>query len=163
MSRRLCFSIALSLWLAGSPVLAGERIEPRFFPSPQVNADSHWLLSQVKADTDPELANALIAETDFTELRLPIPPALVGKNVRIFLVLPAATQGAGGRNGLEVEWRTQGVFHSGNARPGDRVVFYDGSVQQPELRDFVAYTFRIDARYSTAPIRFEPEYDIEER
>lgn len=163
MSGRLRFGIGVVLSLAGAPALAGERIEPSFFPSPQINADSRWLISHVRADTDPELANSMVAETDFTELRLPIPPALIGKNVRIHLVLPAATQGAGGRNGLEVEWRTQGVFRAGSARPGDRVLFFEGPATQPLLSDLVAYTFHIDARYAAGPVRFEPEYEIEER
>jgi hypothetical protein len=163
MSGRLRFSIGIALTLTAPPTLAGERIEPSFFPSPQINVDSRWLIPYARADTDPELANTMVAETDFTELRLPIPPVLVGRSVRILLVLPAAIQGTGGRNGLEVEWKTQSVFRAGSARPGDRVLFFEGPVSQPLLSDLIAYTFRIDARYSTGRVRFEPEYEIEEQ
>lgn len=159
---RSVFFVALALSLATRPALAGQLIEPSFFPNPQINVEGRWLTEHPTADTDPELANAISAQTDFTELRLPIPPAVVGKSVRIFLVLPAATQGAGGRNGLEVEWKTQGVFRAGSARPGDRVLFFEGRTSEPLLRDLIAYTFRIDARHSTGAIRFEPEYEIEE-
>ncbi len=165
MSGPLRFGIGITivLSLAAPSTPAGERIEPRFFPSPMINLDSRWLIPHPRTDTDPELANTMVAQTDFTELHLPVPPVLVGRSVRVFLVLPAATQGAGGRNGLEVEWKTQGVFRAGSARPGDRVLFFEGRVTQPLLKDLVAYTFLIDARYSTGPVRFEPEYEIEER
>jgi hypothetical protein len=41
------------------------------------------------------------------------------------------------------------------------VLFYEGTVPGTPLRDFVAYTFKVDARYSSGPVRFEPVYEIE--
>jgi hypothetical protein len=65
--------------------------------------------------------------------------------------------------GLEAEWRTQGIFLSGKARPGDRVLFFEGTPTGSLLRDYVAYTFSIDARETMGPIRFETVYEIEQR
>jgi hypothetical protein len=155
--------LALALATLTASADGGQRIEASFFPRDHLDLESRWLVENPRPGTDARLGSEIIAESDFTELRLAIPPSLVGKNVRIFLTLPTSTQGAGGPNGLEAQWKTQGVFRSGSVRPGDRVLFFEGAVDQNPLRDLIAYTFRIDARYSTGVIRFEPEYDIEER
>lgn len=154
---------ALLLLLCISPVLAAERIESRFFPNPELQLTSRWLVPNLRIDTDREAANRWIAQAPFTELRLAIPPAYIGKPVRIYLLFPRSAQGLAGSRGLEAEWRTQGVFLAGKARAGDRVLFFDGTPDGSVLKDLVAYTFIIDAREVQGPIRFENVYEIEQR
>lgn len=162
-TRLLSAAIALALSAGTScDLLASQRIEARFFPRDSLDLGSQWLVQAPRPGMDPALANQMVAQSDFTELRLTIPDALAGKKVRIFLVLPISTQGISGSSGLEAEWKTQGIFLNGSARPGDRVLFFSGLANVPLLRDLVAYTFRIDARYANGDIRFEPEYEIEQ-
>jgi hypothetical protein len=140
-----------------------ERIESRYFPNPELQLESRWLVPNPQVSTDPQMANTMVAQAPFTELRLSIPPAYVGKAVRIYLVFPPSAQGIVSGRGLEADWRTQGVFLSGKARPGDRVLFFEGTPSSSLLKDFVAYTFTIDARETMGPIRFETVYEIEQR
>jgi hypothetical protein len=154
---------ALAAVLCLPSALAAERIDSRYFPSPELQLESHWLVPNPQVSTDPLMANRMIAQSPFTELRLAIPPAYVGKPARIYLVFPPSAQGIVASRGLEAEWRTQGIFISGRARPGDRVLFYEGTPTGSLLRDLVAYTFTIDARETMGPIRFETVYEIEQR
>jgi len=153
----------LLLWLFSLPALAGTRIESLYVPGPNLNLQARWLTHASHATTDPTLANFMVAESAFTEMLLTIPANFIGKNVRIFLVMPPQIPGVAGQTGMEVEWRTQGVFLPGKARPGERVLFFEGVIQQSPLRDLIAYTFRMDARYNQGQVRFDPAYEIEER
>jgi hypothetical protein len=156
-------ALAAMLCLASAPASAAERIESRYFPNPELQLESQWQVPNPQVSTDPLMANRMIAQSPFTELRLSIPPAYVGKTVRIYLVFPPSAQGIISGRGLEAEWRTQGIFLSGKARPGDRVLFFEGTPTGSLLKDFVAYTFVIDARETMGPIRFETVYEIEQR
>ncbi len=148
---------------ASLPVLAGERIESRYFPGPNLDLQARWLVpAPQRLRAEPGLRSIYVAESPFTELRLLVPPAFVGKRVRIFLLVPGRVTGMSGQAGFEAEWRTQGVFLPGKSRAGDRVLFYEGTVPSTPLRDFVAYTFKVDDRHTSGPVRFEPEYEIEE-
>ncbi|HSD96927.1 MAG TPA: hypothetical protein VLB06_07280 [Sulfuricaulis sp.] len=153
----------LLLGLLSLPAYSGTRIESLYVPGPNLELEGRWLSPYARASSDPAQASLFVAESAFKEMLLTIPPAFIGKNVRIFLIIPPQTPGIAGPAGLEVQWRTQGVFLPGTARPGERVLFFQGVIQQSPLRDLIAYTFRVDARYNSGQIRFDPIYEIEER
>ncbi len=161
IGRRLSWGLLLGL--LSLPALAGTRIESRYVPGPNLDLQARWLVPNARPNADPRQANLFVAESAFTEMFLDIPAAFIGKNVRIFLIMPQQTPGIAGPTGMEAEWRTQGVFLPGSARPGERVLFFQGVIQQSPLRDLIAYTFRMDARYNTGQVRFDPIYEIEER
>lgn len=152
----------LLLGLLSLPALAGTRIESLYVPGPNLDLQARWLTPNARASTDPAQADLFVAESAFTEMQLTIPAAFIGKNVRIFLVLPPQTPGIAGPAGMEATWRTQGVFLPGTARPGERVMFFQGVIRQSPLRDLIAYTIRVDARYNSGQVRFDPIYEIEE-
>ena len=155
--------LGLLLGLLALPALAGTRIESLYIPGPNLDLQARWLTPNARASSDPARANLFVAESAFTEMLLTIPTNFIGKNVRVFLIMPPQTPGIAGPAGLEVTWRTQGVFLPGTARPGERVLFFQGVIQQSPLRDLIAYTFRVDARYTSGQVRFDPIYEIEER
>jgi hypothetical protein len=156
-------SWGLLLWLFSLPALAGTRIESLYVPGPNLSLQARWMTRTPHATTDPTLANLMVAESAFTEMLLTIPADFIGKNVRIFLVMPPQIPGVIGPAGMEVEWRTQGVYIPGKAHPGERVLFFQGVIRQSPLRDLIAYKFRMDARYNHGQIRFDPFYEIEDR
>ena len=156
-------SCGLLLGLLSLPALAGTRLESLYVPGPNLNLQSRWVVPGARATTDPAQANLFIAESAFTEMLLNIPAAYIGKNVQIFLIMPPQIPGVSGPVGMEVEWRTQGVFLPGKARPGERVLFFQGVIQQSPLRDRIAYKFQMDARYNNGQVRFDPLYEIEQR
>lgn len=160
--------LRLAFWFSGvcvtfaaSVCFGGQRIESYFFPGAELRLESRWLVPKLRSSTDTAAASQTVAESPFTELRLVVPPAYVGKRVRIYFLLPSSAQGMAGDRGLDVEWRTQGVYLPGRARPGERVLFFEGPVSDNLLRDLVAYTIRIDANHQTGPVRFEAVYEIE--
>jgi hypothetical protein len=152
----------LLLGLSSFSAMAGLPIDSSYFPGPNLDLQARWLMPTARGGSDPALANVYVAESAFTELHLTIPPTFLGKRVRIFLIVPGQVSGVEGSSGFDVAWRTQGVFLPGAARPGVRVLFFQGIIQSSPLRDLVAYTFKVDARNSLGPIRFEPVYEIEE-
>jgi|GEM_PF-1592816 len=161
--RVCCVAMTLVAGLTATLAHGGQAIEARFFPSPDLQLEGRWAAPKPSLRNDPAFNNLVIGETPMTELRLIVPQAFVGKRVRVHMVVPSATQGLAGNRGLEVQWTTQGIFRSGTARPGERVLFYEGTATGGLLRDFVAYTLRVDATYMNGPLRFDPVYEIEER
>lgn len=150
------------MMLAILPAHGGQRIESYYFPAPELQLESRWLVPHLGASHDAKLNDIMIAESAYTELRLVVPPAFVGKRVRIDAILPAFAQGMEGGRGLEVEWRTQGVFRPGKLHMGERTPIFEGIASGPILSDRVAYVIRTDAHYVLGPIRFETTYEIEE-
>jgi hypothetical protein len=144
------------------PARGGQRIESYYIPGPELQLESRWLIPHLRPGSDSELMDMTVAESAFTELRLVVPQAFVGKRVRIDAILPAFAQGVEGSRGLEVEWRTQGVFRPGKLRMGERAPLFEGVVGRSILSDRVAYIVRMDARYVAGPVRFETVYEIEE-
>jgi len=143
-------------------VHAGQRIESYYFPGPELQLQSRWLVPHLRPNIDPALASITIAESPLTELRLVVPQAFIGKRVRIDALLPAFAQGVEGSRGLGLEWTTQGVFRPGKLHMGERIPLFEGVISGPILSDRVAYIVRMDARYAAGPIRFETVYEIEE-
>jgi len=135
----------------------------RFFPTDELQVNAQWALPAPNPRVDPALNNLILAKTPVTEMRLSLPATYVGKPVRIYQLVPNFVPGLTSGRGLEVEWKTQGVYISGKARGGERVLFFEGTPTGNTLRDFVAYTLRIDATYTAGSVRFEPTYEIEER
>lgn len=147
--------------IACVPAWGSERIEGRYFPQPNLDLEARWAQPFLSGRADRQSGDRIVAESPFTELRLQIPTELVGQPVRIYMTLPASVQGIDGTTGLDVEWKTQGVLRPGRARAGDRTLLFQGVVKDALLRDLIAYTFDIDARFVQGPIRFEPIYEIE--
>lgn len=154
--------LALALGLAALPAVAGQRLEARFFPNPHLELQAQWLEPVLRRGLDPEQARVLIATSPYTELQMTIPAAMVGKRVRILLVAPTQIRGVSDRRGLEMEWKTQGTYLPGRARPGDRVLLYQGVVTNSLLRGMIAFTYRINGDYVEGHISVEPVYEIEE-
>jgi len=159
--RRLFIAVAGCLCCAS--VLAGQRLEGALFPSPDLRIEGRWAAVRPGGRVDPALGSLIVGQTPPTELRLAIPSSFLNKPVRIFMLLPSVTEGYSGTRGFEVEWTTQGVFRPGSLRPGERVVLFEGVASAQVVKDYVAYTLRVDGNYLLGPLRFDPVYEIEER
>lgn len=90
--------------LASLPVLAGQRIESRYFPGPNLDLQARWLVpAPQRLRAEPALRSVYVAESPFTELRLLVPPAFLGKRVRIYLLVPGQVTGMSGQAGFDAE------------------------------------------------------------
>lgn len=89
----------------------------------------------------------------------------VGKQARIYYVIPPFIQGLRKPSGLRVEWRGGNVFASGSAQPGERFLVWTGKVANASINDGLDLTMRIDLReLQTRPgvgLSFESYFEIE--
>ena len=89
----------------------------------------------------------------------------VGKQARIYYVIPAAIAGLRSPTGLRVEWRGTGIFADGAARPGQRTLVWSGIVRDAYMSEGLNLTMRIDLRELQlsrgAGLAFESFFEIE--
>jgi hypothetical protein len=162
---RIRRSIALAMILcagttAGYP---GERVRSEFFPQRHLALQGQWANPRFTGDLDAD--SGIVATYDNIELRLFIPPAFTSppQQAQIFMVIPSQIPGLDVGGGLQVSWVTRERFLNGTARPGDRVLIFEGLVGEPVLADFLNLTITIDARRMLGAVRFDPLFEIERR
>lgn len=88
-----------------------------------------------------------------------------GRRARIFYVIPAGIAGLRSPAGLQLRWRSSGIFASGTGRPGERVPVWNGVVQTPWMNESFDLTLRLDPREVRLPtggaLSFESTFEIE--
>jgi hypothetical protein len=85
----------------------------------------------------------------------------VGKNARIYYVVPAAIGNLRSSSGLRVEWRGRNTFKSGSARAGERILVWSGVVATPRMEDALDLKMGLALSEMQGPIRFESYFEIE--
>ena len=162
---RIYFGILLAVTcLAGSLTgYAGERVRSEFFPQRHLALQGRWAHARLTGDVNAD--NRIVGEFSEVELRLFIPTKFTSPphRVQIFLIIASQFAGLEGGGGLERSWITRGRLLNGKARPGDRVLIFEGVVDAPVLSDFLSATFQIDARKMVGALRFDPAFEIEQR
>jgi len=88
-----------------------------------------------------------------------------GRQARIYFVVPALIAGLRSPAGLRVEWRGNGLFASGAARPGERTLVWSGVVKGPWIAEGLDLTLQLDLRELRQPdnpsFGFESYFEIE--
>lgn len=153
------------VYLLVSSACAADRLQAFFYPNPHLSIDGQWLIKDFSSATNSKQSAMITASTVPTELRVRIPDSYVTSPdvVNIYLVVPRNVAGIHGVNGFLVSWDTQGVFRSGSAIPGDRVLLYQGPVTTTIISDLVTFKFLLDAQEMIGGVRFEPRYEIEKK
>lgn len=89
----------------------------------------------------------------------------VGKQARIYYVVPLGIVGLLSPAGLKVEWRGNGVFSNGQARPGERSLVWTGTVHEAWMSEGLDLTVQVDLRDIRLPpgasFGFESYFEIE--
>ena len=91
--------------------------------------------------------------------------AYVGKQARVYFVIPPYIPGLQNPAALLAQWQGSGDFRDGSARPGTRALVWAGMVRAPWLTGALQLTYRIDPRhmqrhFGTGP-GIEPYFEIE--
>jgi hypothetical protein len=149
---------------AGTTVgYAGQRVRAEFFPQRHLALQGQWANPRFTGDLDAD--SRLVAAYNDIELRLFIPPAFTSppQRAQIYMVVPSQIPGLDVGGGLQVSWLARGRFLNGTARPGDRVLIFEGVVSEPVLADFLSLTITIDARRMLGAVRLDPVFEIERR
>lgn len=89
----------------------------------------------------------------------------IGKPARIYYVIPAVIAGLRSPAGLKVEWRGNGIFANGSARPGERALVWSGIVRDVAMTESLTLTMRIQLRElqlrAGQGLAFESYFEIE--
>lgn len=89
----------------------------------------------------------------------------IGKQARIYFVVPPVITGLRSAAGLRVDWRGNGTFANGSARPGERQLVWSGTVPGPWMNEGLDLGFEVDLRevqlQADGQFGFEPFFEIE--
>lgn len=89
----------------------------------------------------------------------------MGLSARIYFVVPAFIAGLRSPTGLMVQWRANGFFASGAARPGSRTLVWSGTVREALMSEVFDLGMRIDLRElqlrAGENLSFESYFEIE--
>ena len=85
----------------------------------------------------------------------------MGKNARIYFVVPAVIGNLRSPQGLRVEWRGRSAFASGSARAGERRLVWSGMVTSPRMEESLDLRMGLALAEMQGPLRFESYFEIE--
>lgn len=148
LRRRLVRMQALAwLLLAGWPLssaLAAERLDDS--ASPRSRVPAQVVMSNEGRPLNDSL-NPVTATVNFGRVDYKLATArYVGRQARIYYVVPPQISGLRSPAGLRVDWRGNGLFASGSARPGERQLVWSGTVRDAWMSDGLDLSFQVDLR-----------------
>jgi hypothetical protein len=158
--RRLAAFLCCLSWTIPSAVGA-ERLSDSLSPVLRTQVNGAW--EGTGFDPGDPRDGTVIARTGPMQVRLAIPSRYTEppQRVRIFLVVPLTIVGLQSAESFEVSWASGGVFLSGRARPGQRALLFEGTVEQPVLSDTIEFSIRADAGQMVGAIEYETIFEIE--
>ena len=89
--------------------------------------------------------------------------AYMGKQARVYFVMPAYVPGLWSPAGMRAQWQGSGAFSDGSARPGERALVWSGTVREPWLAGSLQLTYHVNPRQMQkfAGGAIEPYFEIE--
>lgn len=163
LSKGVALFFAACFLLLSRPVFAAERLDDSASPRSRVQAQT------VMSDEGRPLADSLNptrANVNFGRISYKLATApYVGKQARIYFVIPGLIQGLRSPAGLRVQWRGSQQFASGTARPGERQLVWTGLVNTPWISEDIELSYEVDLRELELPrdgsFGFESYFEIE--
>lgn len=156
-------ALLVLLAAAGHVALAADRLDDSASPRSRVRAPV--VLSDEGRPLQ-DSRNATRATVHFGRVDYKLATArYVGRQARIFYVVPAVIPGLRSPSGLRVEWRGNGLFANGTAAPGERRMVWSGVVPGPWMTEGLDLTFHVDLRQlqlrPNESFGFESYFEIE--
>ena len=152
-------TLTLLVILAVSAVQAAPvRLDDSLSSQPRVWMRQEWRDTFPVRGHQPNLLSVLARAS--VEVRLKTGP-YVGKQARIFLVLPTLANTGALPSEMRIEWRTRGTMRAGFAGPGSRTLVYEGRVGTPVTGDWFDFFVTADSRSLGSNVQFEPYFEIE--
>jgi len=134
------------------------RLDDSLSSQQRVFMRQEWRDAYPGRDGTPDLLTVLARAS--IEVRLKT-QAYVGRNARIFLVLPTLANTGALPADLRVEWRTRGAMRAGIAAPGTRTLVYEGRVASATTGDWFDFFVTANSTTLGSNVQFEPYFDIE--
>jgi hypothetical protein len=168
---KLCWSAAIAAACVSAfawPPDAAAQARLDDSTSPRAQVQSLQILSErgrrldaPSPDAAPQYAIARFGEVEY---RLATAP-YIGRQARIYYVIPAIIPGLRQPSSLKVEWRSAGQFASGSAHGGERRLVWSGVVRQPFMVERLDLTMQFRLADVTARpdagLSFESYFEIE--
>ena len=163
------FKTVLSLLfasLAFPSAANAERLDDSASPRSQVTAplilsEQGYPVEQFRPGPQPQFGIVKFGRVDYKLAT----GKFVGKMARIYYVIPAVVSGLRSPAGLQVDWRSNGLFANGIARPGERKLVWSGVVRDAFISEGLDLTMKIELRElqsrSGQGLAFESYFDIE--
>jgi hypothetical protein len=151
------------LLAAGTACLAAERLDDS--ASPRTRVQAPVVLGDdgrpLKDSRNPTRAIVQFGRVDYKLSTA----RYVGRQARIYYVVPAFIPGLRSPSGLRVTWRGNGLFAAGDAGPGERRLVWNGVVPGAWMAEALDLTFQVDLRElqlrANQPFGFESYFEIE--
>ena len=157
--KRVARVLALAALLGTLPAQAAPvRLDDSLSSQPRLQMRQEWRDTYPNRGRRPDLLGVLARAS--VEVRLKT-SAYVGRNARIFLVLPTLANTGALPPDLLVEWRTRGVMRAGIGAPGSRTLVFEGRVAAPITGDWFDFYVTADSRTVGNNVQFEPYFVIE--
>jgi hypothetical protein len=140
-----------------------ERLDDSASPRSRVGSQSAWnQQGQLLTPTSTETAVIL----KFGRVNYKLATAkYVGKQARIYYVIPTSINGLKSAAALKIQWQGNGLFGGGFARPGERVLVWSGWVRDAWMSEAFDLTMHLDLRDVRLPpgqaFGFEAYFEIE--
>ena len=164
--RSYFFWICLTLPLLSFPSLSfalTERLDDSASPQSRVGSQTAWnqqgqLLSPLSTET------AVMLKFGRVHYKLAT-AKYVGKQARIYYVVPASIAGLRSNSGLKIQWEGSGLFGPGFAKPGDKTLVWSGMVKNPWMTEVLDLKMHVDLNEVRLPtgqsLGFESYFEIE--
>lgn len=156
----LGFCVAL---LSLSSLAVTARLDDSASPRSQVQPQL-VLSDEGRPLTDSFNARTAIVKYGRVDYKLATAP-FIGKQARIYYVVPAVISGLRSPTGLRVDWRGNGLFANGSAYAGERRLVWSGVVREPWMSEGLELALQLDLREFQLPrngqIGFESYFEIE--
>jgi hypothetical protein len=155
---RRAFLLAAALLAAASAGAAPVRLDDSLSSTPRVQLRQEWRDTFPNRGRRPDLMGILARAS--VEVRLKT-SAYVGRNARIYLVLPTLANTGALPADMLVEWRTRGTMRAGIGAPGSRTLVFEGRIATAITGDWFDFYVTADSRTVGNNVQFEPYFDIE--
>jgi hypothetical protein len=157
--RRAALGLALAALLGGLPAQAAPlRLDDSLSSQPRLLLRQEWRDTFPNRGRRADLLGVLARAS--VEVRLKT-EAYVGRNARIFLVLPTLANTGALPQDMLVEWRTRGTLRAGIGAPGSRTLLFEGRIKANITGDWFDFYVTADSRTLGSNVQFEPYFDIE--
>jgi hypothetical protein len=151
------------LLAVGATARAAERLDDS--ASPRSRVPARVVLTNegrtMMASRNPSRAVVQLGRVDF---RLAT-TRHIGKQARIYFVVPPFVTGLRSPAGMRVDWRGNGNFANGSAHPGERQLVWSGIVTGPWMNEGIELSFEVELRelqlQADGQFGFEPFFEIE--
>lgn len=163
--KHICFVVTVSC-IALSAAALTLRLDDSASPRNRVTSSPMMSEQGLPLDQNALAPLATIGVVKFSRIEYKLATAkFLGKQARIYYVVPPLISGLRTPSGLRVDWRGGNVFANGSAQPGERFLVWTGVVRNSYMIDGLDLTMRLDLRElqtrNGTGLSFESYFEIE--